>query len=189
MEQWYTLHTKPNAEYQIVTTLQQRGIQTYLPEIEIPKARNGRKKKPFFPCYLFGKVDLEIVGFSQVQWIPGLRRIVSFGDQPVPMPNAVIDMIRRKLGGIETADGWPTHTFRPGDTVRITDGPFRNMLAIFDRSTTSSERVQVLLSILGHASRVQLSVANLKKVPHSVEAPAFKRSRRTHGQSCHINNC
>jgi len=60
MERWYTLYTKPNAEYQVVATLQQRDVQTYLPEMEMPKASGkGRRKKPFFPCYVFSKIDFE----------------------------------------------------------------------------------------------------------------------------------
>ena len=67
MEHWYTLHTKPNAEYQVATTLQQRNLPTYLPEIETVQPGRGRIKRPFFPCYLFLQVDFEQVGFSQLQ--------------------------------------------------------------------------------------------------------------------------
>ena len=145
MENWYTLHTKPNAEYQVATALQQRGLQTYLPELETVNPKRGRLKKPFFPCYLFMRVDFDCVGFSSVQWTPGLRRVVAFDHQPVPLPDEAIHLIRRRLGEIEASGGLPLHSFEPGETVRITDGPFRDMLAIFDRPTSSYERVQVLL--------------------------------------------
>jgi len=188
MEQWYTLHTKPNAEYQVTMALQQRGVKTYLPEIEAPKSHNKRKKKPFFPCYLFSKVDLDAVGISRLQWTPGLRRIVNFQDRPVPVPDEVIDLIRRKLGEIKATGGLPIHPFKPGDTVRITDGPFRDMLAIFDGPTTPSERVQVLLDILGHASRVQIEVNDLEKAAPDAKEPLPKRPRRTRGRGRRINN-
>lgn len=190
MEQWYTLHAKPNKEYQVATTLQRRNLQVYLPEIEAANARAGRKfagrkVKPFFPGYLFVNVDFEAVGLSNLEWIPGLHRIVAFDGCPVPVPGEVIDLIRYKLGEGEAVGGWPEHTFQPGDTVRIIDGPFRGMLAIFDESTTPAKRVQVLLSILG-ASRVQVDVADLEKV--DAEAPAPKRRpRRTRGRGRRIN--
>lgn len=187
MEQWYTLYTKPNAEYQVVTALQQRGVQTYLPEGEFHTTHRGRKRKPFFPCYLFIKVDFEIVGFSSVQWTPGLRYIVAFEDRPVPLPNEVIDLIRCKLGEIEAAGGWPVHSFRPGDVVRITDGPFHDMLAIFDGPTTPAQRVQVLLDILGRASRLQIDVTDLEKASPCAEVSESRRPRRTRGQGRRIN--
>ncbi|MBI1877470.1 MAG: hypothetical protein HYR94_04445 [Chloroflexi bacterium] len=186
MEWWYVLHTKPNTEYQVATALQQRGLEIYLPEIENPKTPQAHKSKPFFPCYLFLKVDFEIVGLSHVQWTPGLRRVLTFDDQPVPVSNKVIDLIQRRLGEIKANGGWPAHTFKPGDTVRITDGPFQDMLAIFEGPTTPSQRVQVLLNMLGHASRVQVDVATLEKAPMAAEAPIPKRPRRTRGQGRYI---
>ncbi|MFQ5610900.1 MAG: transcription termination/antitermination protein NusG [Anaerolineae bacterium] len=182
MKQWYTLHTKPNAEYQVAATLKQRGIQTYLPELESPKARQGRRKKPFFPCYLFIRTDFEAVGLSQVQWTPGLRRIVAFDDRPTPLGDEIITLIRRKLDALNASGGQVSHPFKPGETVRITGGPLQNLLAIFDGPATATERVQVLLNILGHASRVQVDVADLEKTSSDAQAPMPKRPRRTRGR-------
>jgi transcriptional antiterminator RfaH len=189
MEHWYTLYTKPNAEYQVVDALQGHGIQTYLPEMEAPGARKEPRRKPFFPCYLFVKVDLEEVGLSQVRWIPGLRRIVAFDDRPTPLADEVIDVMRRKLEGISAAGGLPSYAFQPGDTVRITQGPLQGMLAVFEKPTTPTERVQILLAFLGQASRMQIPVTDLEKVPPGVEAspPAPpSRPRRTRGRGRHI---
>lgn len=186
MENWYTLHTKPNAEYQVAASLKRREIQTYLPEVETPKARNRRKMKPFFPCYLFIKVDFGRVGLSQVQWTPGLRRIVAFDNRPVPLPDEIINTIRRKLEEVNTAKGQVAHNFRPGDPVRITDGPLQGLLAIFEGPSTPAERVRVLLNMLGHASRVHLSVNDLEKAEPGTEAPKPKRPRRTRGRGRRI---
>jgi transcription antitermination factor NusG len=132
MEQWYTVHTKPNAEYQVVTAFDYRGIETYLPEIEVPKVQRGRERKPFFSCYLFVKTDFEVVGFSSLQGTPGLRRIVAFNDRPVLLADEIIELIRHRIEAINAAGGQPVHSFRPGDTVRITEGPLEGMLAIFE---------------------------------------------------------
>jgi transcriptional antiterminator RfaH len=186
MKQWYTLCTKPNAEYQVTTALQRREIETYLPELEVVQAKQRREKKPFFPGYLFVKLDFETMGISAVQWTPGLRNIVAFGGQPVPLPNEVIDLIRCRLGEIEAAGGWPAHSFKPGDTVRITAGPFRDMLAIFDGPSTPAKRVQILLAVLGQANRMQIDVDNLEKASPCPKAPPAKRARRTRGRGRHI---
>lgn len=180
MEKWYTLYTKPNAEHQVVKALAQRQIHTYFPEIEIPKTRQGRK--PFFPCYLFVRVDLGVVGISSLQWTPGLRRVVAFGEQPAALPDEVIELIQRGLSEMEAAGAWTAHGFKPGDTVLITSGPFEDMLAIFAGPTTPARRVQVLLNILGHASRVQVEVNDLAKAPEAVEVPPLVRSRGTRGK-------
>jgi transcriptional antiterminator RfaH len=182
MEQWYTLYTKPNSEYQVANTLERRGIHTYLPEIEAPKTQRKSGRKPFFPCYLFTRVDFEKVGLSRVRWTPGLRRVVAFGEYPVPLPDEVIELIRRKLDMINATGGRPGHNFRPGETVRITNGPLQGLLAAFEGPSTPTERVQVLLGFLGHVSRAHVSVTDLQKVPAEAEAPAPKRQRRSRGR-------
>jgi len=191
MERWYTLYTKPNAEYQVALTLIRRGMQTFLPEIEARKARNRRNRESFFPCYLFVKIDLEAVGLWQVQWTPGLRRIIAFDDRPVSLNDEVIDLIRNKLEWVNAAGGWPAHSFQPGDTVRITDGPLQGMLAVFEKPTTPAERVQVLLTFLGQASRTWIPVTDLEKAPPGAEAPTPKppkRPRRTRGRGRRIKS-
>jgi transcription elongation factor/antiterminator RfaH len=187
MEYWYTLYTKPNAEYGVAAILRRRGIHTFLPEIASPNPRQKHRKRPFFPCYLFAEVDFEQVGPSSVQWTPGLRRVVAFGGRPVPVPDEVINLIRRKLEALNAAGGWPVGTFQPGETVRITDGPLEGMLAIFDGPSTPSERVWVLLDFLGHASRARICLTDLEKVPRKSQAPTSGRPRRTRGRGRRIN--
>jgi transcriptional antiterminator RfaH len=131
---------------------------------------------------MFVRVDFETISLSSIQWIPGLRRVVSIDGWPVPMADEVINLIRHKLGQVEANGDQPVYPFKAGDTVRITTGPFQDMLAIFDKPTTSAERVQVLLDILGQASRVQVNAINLEQVPAGTEIPLAKRPRRTRGR-------
>ena len=184
MKQWYALYTKPQAEQQVAALFRQRDLETFLPEIEATK---GKGRKPFFPRYLFLKVDFEVTGLSQIQWTPGLVRVLAFGGHPLPVQDEIIDLIRRKLDEVEAKGGWPAHNFEPGDAVRITEGPFRDMVAIFDGPATPSQRVQVLLNILG-ASRVEVDVAILKKVSSEEAQPPApqKRPRPTPGRGRRI---
>ncbi len=181
MEQWYALYTKPNAEHQVAATLRGRGILAYLPEVDARNGSQGRKREPFFPCYLFVRLDFKTAGFSGVQWTPGLRRIVIFDDQPASMPDEVVNLIQRKLGEIEDAGGWPAHSFKPGDPVRITEGPLQGVLAIFEGPTTPARRVRVLLTMLGHVSRARVYVTDLEKASPGLEMLPPKRPRRTRG--------
>jgi len=189
MEQWYALYTKPNSEYQVAGILRQRGIETFLPDMERQKANKMHTRNPFFPCYLFIKVDFKTVSASQWLWTPGLRSIVTYGDRPVAVPDEVINLIRRKLNEFETSRNQPECRFKPGETVRITNGPFRDMLAVFDKPVTPGERVQILLRILGHASRVRIDMSDIEKSPSAASEHLNKRPRRTRGRGRHIRNC
>ena len=156
-------------------------METYIPELESPNRGNGRSKKPFFPCYLFVRVDFEVTGLSQLQWTPGLRRVVAFDDHPVPLADEVISLMRRKLDGVN-ASGQLAHNFRPGETVRITDGPLQGMLAIIEGPSTPAERVQVLLTFLGRTRRAHVPAFDLEKAASKDEASTSRRLRRTRGR-------
>lgn len=188
MNAWYTLFTKPNSEYPVAAMLRQQNVETYLPEVNISTAGRNPQRKPFFPCYLFINIDLDTAGPSALQWIPGTRRLIAFGGQPVAVPDPVIDLIRTNLEAIDATGGLTPHSFKPGDIVRVTGGPFKGMQAIFEGPTTPAERVHILLSVLGRASRVQIAAADLEKVssddPQSLPVP--KRTRRTRGKGRRI---
>jgi transcription elongation factor/antiterminator RfaH len=185
-EQWYTLYTKPNSEYRVAAALQNHGLQTYLPEIESFRPHQGRARKPFFPCYLFARIDFETTSLLQLEWTPGLRYVVAFDSRPVPLADEVIELIQRKLDGIEAGGGRPAHNFKPGETVRITAGPLQDMQAILEGPASPRTRVRVLLNILGQASRMQVEVTHLEKVTSDDGASAPKRPRRTRGRGRYI---
>ena len=190
MKQWYTLHTKTSTEQKVALLLEQHGIETYLPEIAAAKA--GSKPVPFFPGYMFVHCDLGLEDPAHWKWTPGLRYIVSYGAWPVPVPDQVINMIEYKLGELEThRSKKPAHNLSPGDVVRINNGPFRDMLAVFDGPTTPSERVSVLLSGISGSVRLRISSATLEKVSEpansSVGSLVTIRQRRTRGRGRRIS--
>jgi transcription antitermination factor NusG len=64
-------------------------------------------------------------------------------------------------GGIAEID--PINA-KSGDTVRINEGPFSGLEAIFEQKLKGSERVAVLLDILGRETRIVLPSAAIAKV-------------------------
>jgi transcription elongation factor/antiterminator RfaH len=187
MENWYTLYTKPNVENRVAAFLDEHEIETYVPKIWDPRKSTKEKLVPFFPCYLFMRIDLDRTASSQWQWTPGLRHIVAFDGDPVPVSDQVIDLIRRKLDELNRDSGRPQQKFKPGEVVRITHGPFAELLALFDGPTTPAERVTVLLDFLGRFSRVRLNITDLEKVSERTEIAPPKRPRRTRGRGRWIN--
>lgn len=151
-ESWLLLHSQPHKEYVVRDSLAGRGFEAYLPEEPNRWQRRDRRPcRPFFPQYLFvrfpGPDHLE-----EVQWTPGLRRIVAFGSRPAVVPQALIDHIRQRLAVLSDLGGDP---LTRGDRVEIVEGAFRGFDAVFDRRLTRSGRVRVLLE---HASKVWVPV-------------------------------
>lgn len=159
----------------------------YYPEQTNKNANGQTKKTAFFPGYLFVSLDLGTVSPSLWRWVPGLRYVVSYGDQPVPVPDEVIKLIAHNLVEAELLASTFHWQFEPGDMVRIKNGPFENMLAIFEGPTKPAARVQVLLSTLNRSVRVRVEANNLEKASAHVVESVAKRPRRTRGRGRPIN--
>lgn len=53
---------------------------------------------------------------------------------------------------------------KPGDTVKINEGPFSGLEAVFEKTMKGSERVAVLLDILGRQTRLVLPSETIEKI-------------------------
>ena len=186
MRQWYAVHTKPKSERRVAMALQQRSVEAFLPETTISIVNQERRKAPFFPSYLFMRVDLAIDNPAHWRWTPGLRHLVTYGSRPAPIPDEVINLIRVKIRELESGGSELAHPFEPGDVVRIKNGPFRDVLAIFDGPSTPSERVNVLVGALNNSFKVRIAAFALEKAQGATNLHRGKRPRRTRGRGRRI---
>jgi len=161
---WYALFTKPRCERVVSERLRSKGFETCLPAITMDGSRGSPVTQPFFPRYLFVRLDPSTDPLSLVRWTPGLKHVVSFGERPAVVPDQVIALIRKRLAAIEAAGGLPAHGFRPGDRVRIRSGPFADFEAVFKQTLKPAERAWVLIDFLGRMSKVQVAVDDLEPV-------------------------
>jgi transcription antitermination factor NusG len=87
-----------------------------------------------------------------------VRRIVSLGEQPAAVADEIVELIRERLGEIEeVAYG----RLRKGDRVRIRSGPLRDLEAIFDGPLSSSDRVRILLDVMGRMTPADIDYSDL----------------------------
>jgi transcriptional antiterminator RfaH len=177
MEAWYALYTKPRQETTVAEQLEERGLQTFLPEYNERRRGKPPNARVLFPCYLFVRVDLEAAGLSVLRWTPGLRRIVSFGGAPAKMPDEAIALVGKRLAQVEARGGFLKPRFRPGERVRLREGPLAGLEAVFEGPVRPSERVRILISFLGEANRAVVPVDQLEAV-----APRKHPPRRTRGR-------
>lgn len=182
MEQWYCLYTKPGGEQQVAATLAALDLPTYLPIVKHAVRTSRSGDVLLFPCYLFVKINWQQTKVATVRWAPGVRRIIGNGDHPIPLPDQFIDTIEERLANLAAKGGLFAQQFQPGEPVRIKSGPFADLEAIFDGPTSASQRVQILLKILGAANRVTIDLGALEKIPAARVQPTDKQPRRTRGK-------
>jgi transcription antitermination factor NusG len=182
---WYALNTKPIAEARVARALMTRGFEIFLPLLP---TRPNERIQALFPSYLFINCDMEVVSVRNLEWVPGLRRIVGFAGRPVVVPDAAIALIRSHLQEIEGQGGLPTHNFNPGDVVIIDEGPLAGLRGIFQGPLGPVERVRILIHFLGEVNRAEVPVAALKAAPDEPESLPRRRGTRGHGRRIHYGD-
>jgi len=165
-EGWYALHTKPRNEHMVRQVLGQRGFETYLPVLQVLTVRRPRALRdlPFFARYLFVRLDSGRVAFSALDCMPGVTCVVRFGGQPARVEDQVIDWLRERLAHMDGANYLRGRLLNPGDRLRVTAGPLRDMEAIFDRRLSSAGRAQVFVELLGRLTACQMDLDCLEPV-------------------------
>jgi transcriptional antiterminator RfaH len=85
--------------------------------------------------------------------------IVSFGGEPVPVPDHLITTLQQHLDAINASKRELSARFQLGDSVAIQGGPFAGYEAIFNSRLPGRNRVEVLLKLLqGPQIRVELPI-------------------------------
>ncbi|HET6597147.1 MAG TPA: transcription termination/antitermination NusG family protein [Anaerolineales bacterium] len=160
MLNWYVFQSKFQKENLVCQQLRLHQLDTFFPCLHVrPANPRARRIKPYFPGYVFGRLDLSNVSRSIIDWIPGAVGIVSFGGEPVPVPDHLISMLQQHVEIVNASQRDLSERFQLGDLVAIQGGPFAGYEAIFNSHLPGRDRVEVLLKLLqGPQIRVQLPI-------------------------------
>ena len=160
---WYLVVTKPQSEFKAQENLLRQGYETYFPLVQTTRRRNGKNVKrteAFFPRYLFIYLDKETDNWAPIRSTIGVAGLVRFGGMPAQVPNALIDNLKNNEDGFGL-QLTQKKELNQGDKVEIIDGPFEGYKAVYQKMK-STERVSVLLDIVGKNTQVTLSVDELE---------------------------
>jgi transcriptional antiterminator RfaH len=158
---WYALRSKPRKEDVVWRQVCLQGFDSFYPRLRVhPVNPRSKKIKPYFPGYLFVQADLDAVGISVFQWMPHSLGLVVFGGEPSAVPDELIVEMRKHVQEIAEVGGELFMGLQSGDIVRISNGPFKGYEAIFDARLLGSERVRVLLELLGNQRRIPVELSS-----------------------------
>ena len=129
------------------------GYDVFHPVLTLKRKRQGKLvsvTEPLFPYYLFIRLDQVVSNWRPIRSTRGVLRLLTFGNKPIATPNALIDTLRSQPHHQDSI-----HTyFSAGEKVTITEGPFKDLEAIFTRCK-GEERAIVLLNVLNDASAIE----------------------------------
>jgi transcription elongation factor/antiterminator RfaH len=155
-ERWYVVRTQPHREAQAARQLENQAYRVFLPRF-FKSRRHARRFEtvlaPLFPRYMFIILDLTRDRWRSVNGTYGVDRLLMRGGEPEPVPQGLIE----QLAGVAGADGVVrlSPTLHQGQTIRVTAGPFAELLGKLQHLDDSG-RVRVLLEIMGGTVSVSL---------------------------------
>jgi transcriptional antiterminator NusG len=172
-KQWFVLHTLTGQEHKVKRSIEARvrleEMDRYIGEVVIPtekvsEVKNGKKTtttRKFFPGYVLINLALydEKRQVLEPTWrflkeTPGVIGFIG-GDKPMPLSEKEVDDIINQVADKEEKVV-PKVVYDPGETVKITDGPFMSFNGVVDEVDPDRGKLKVSVAIFGRSAPVEL---------------------------------
>ncbi|WP_455231055.1 transcription/translation regulatory transformer protein RfaH [Geopseudomonas aromaticivorans] len=156
---WYLIQCKPRQDERAEENLLRQGYTCYRPQHTRERLLRGQRQmveESLFPGYLFIQLSL-LDNWGPLRSTRGVSRVVGFGNQPLAVSPDLIERLQQRCSAV-----LPEQLLESGDKVRINQGPFAELEAIF-LSMDGNERVVLLMNILHREQKVRVSLSSIRK--------------------------
>lgn len=160
MSDWFLLQCKPNQQARAQAHLDNQGFATYAPRLKAERVIRRKRiirDEAVFPGYLFIQLTPRS-DWRALHATRGVSRLVCFNNAPHKIEDGLIAALQQQYNPQQA----PTSLFKPGDTVSITGGCFKDLQAIV-KAVTSDERIIVLMNILHSQQAMAFPVTQLAR--------------------------
>jgi transcriptional antiterminator NusG len=182
---WYVIHSYAGYENKVKTNLESRitslDMEDYIFQIEVPteevtEIKNGKRtqvNRKKLPGYLLVRMDLNDESWGAVRNTPGVTGFVGATSRPSPLSidevvNLLVAPVTAKPAAAAeaapTAGPAPAVEFEVGESVTVMDGPFATLPATINEINPEQQKLQVLVSIFGRETPVELSFTQVAKI-------------------------
>ena len=171
-KQWYVIHCYSGYENKVRHSIEQRietmGMQDKIFDVIVPteeeiEVKEGKRKtieRRVFPGYILVQMKMDEDSWYVVRNTPGVTGFVGMGNEPTALrPEEVNQIIRR----MEEPTPAIKVTFKPGQKVRIIDGPFNDFMGTVGDIDMEKAKVRVMVSFFGRETPVELDFLQVEK--------------------------
>lgn len=187
--EWYVIHSYSGHENrvrtQLTTRIETQDMEEYIFQVEVPmedatEIKNGQKKvvrRVRIPGYVLVRMDLTDESWRVVRDTPGVTGFVGNATDPTPLsfdeifsllaPSVGLPEKKRSSGGSassKAAAPKAVPAFEIGESVTVMDGPFETMPASISEIDSEHQKLQVLVSIFGRETPVELAFDQVAKI-------------------------
>lgn len=169
---WYVVHCYSGQENKVRHAIEQRietmGMQDKIFDVVVPteeeiEVREGKRRtveRRVFPGYILVQMKMDEDSWYVVRNTPGVTGFVGMGNEPTPLRPEEVNQIMHRM---EAEAPKIKVTFRPGQKVRIVDGPFNDFIGTVGDIDMEKAKVRVLVSFFGRETPVELDFLQVEK--------------------------
>jgi transcriptional antiterminator NusG len=170
---WFVIHCYSGYENKVRHNLEQRiesmGMKGKIFDVVVPteeeiEVKDGKRRtveRRVFPGYLLVQMIMSEDSWYVVRNTPGVTGFVGMGNVPTPLrPEEVAQILRR----MEAEAPKVKVTYKPGQKVRIVDGPFNDFIGTVAEIDMDRAKVRVMVSFFGRETPVELDFLQVEKV-------------------------
>lgn len=185
--EWYVVHSYSGHENrvrtQLTTRIETQDMEDYIFQVEVPmedatEIKNGQKKivrRVRVPGYVLVRMELTDESWRVVRDTPGVTGFVGNATDPTPLsfdeiysllePSVGLPEKKRSSGSAaKAAAAKKIPAFEVGESVTVMDGPFETMPATISEIHGETQKLQVLVSIFGRETPVELGFDQVAKI-------------------------
>jgi transcription antitermination factor NusG len=165
---WYAIQVASRCEKAVSDGLTSRGVMGFLPLFRSRRRWSDRFQDvdlPLFPGYLFCRLDIQ--NRLPVLVIPGVVRIVGLGKTPIPVDDDEVEALQVVVNSGLLMRPWPF--LKVGQTVKIEDGPLRNITGILTR-IEGFDQLVISISLLQRSVAVGIARESIRPMDMCPEA-------------------
>ncbi|MFN2196325.1 MAG: transcription termination/antitermination protein NusG [Anaerolineales bacterium] len=169
---WFVVHCYSGYENKVRHNLEQRidsmGMKDRIFDVVVPteeeiEVKDGKRRtveRRVFPGYILVNMIMTEESWYVVRNTPGVTGFVGMGNNPTPLrPEEVSSIIRR----MEADAPRIKVTFKPGERVRIVDGPFNDFRGTVAEIDMERAKVRVMVNFFGRETPVELDFLQVEK--------------------------
>ncbi len=171
--QWYVLHTYSGYEENVSENLKQRiesmNMQDKIFDVLVPKEKkikikNGKRKtieEKVYPGYVLVEMIVTDESWYVVRNTPNVTGFIGSGTIPLPISEKEYESLKKRMGVDEPKFKIDVCI---GETIKITDGPFKDFDGKVNKIDEEKGTVKVLVNMFGRETPVELDFLQIKKI-------------------------
>jgi transcription termination/antitermination protein NusG len=172
-KKWYVVRTYSGHENKVKAYIEnevaQAGLGDLVSSVIVPsekvfEVKDGKKKsrtRTFFPGYILVEAVLDKQTTHIILNTPSVISFVGPKNAPAPLQPGEV---RKLIGKIEERKDIEVVEvpFKPGDAVKVTDGPFNNFTGFVQEVNEEKMKLKVMVSIFGRKTPVELDFSQVE---------------------------